>query len=365
MSERGWFVPGRIEVLGKHTDYAGGRSLLCATEQGLGFTATARDDARIRVFSDRFGDFECEIGPDLMPPAGHWSVYPMTVARRLARNFPGRLRGADIRVGGDLPSASGLASSSAMVVGMFAVLADVNELESRPEYSENINSEEDLATYLSCIEMGGQFGTLAGDAGVGTKGGSQDQTAIHCCRAGELAQYAWRPVRRERAVALPPSWAFVVAVSGVQAEKTGGALEKYNRMVRDVSGPVGQWPAGRREQFDQECSLIPVVADAFARGDPKALGTLVGRSQALAELNLGNQVPETIFLARTARDLGAIAATAFGAGFGGSVWALVVSEGEVEGFRARWADRYRVAFPEPAARSAFFVTRAGKGLTKL
>ncbi len=365
MIERGWFVPGRIEVLGKHTDYAGGRSLVCATEQGLRFDVSPRDDARLRMSSDKYGDLDCEIGPELATRAGDWSVYPMTVAKRIALNFPGRLRGADIRVSGDLPGAAGLSSSSAMVVGTFAALSDVNELASRPEYTANITSPEDLATYLSSIEMGGAFGALAGDAGVGTRGGSQDHTAILCCRTGELAQYAWRPVRRERDVTLPPHWAFVVAVSGVEAEKIGGALDQYNRMVRDVSGPRGQWPQGRREQFDQECALIPAVVDAIARGDLKGMGALVDRSQAIAERSLGNQIPETIFLARTARDLGAIAASAFGAGFGGSVWALVVSQGEVEGFRARWNERYRVAFPGPAVGSRFFVTRPGAGLTKL
>ena len=54
-----------------------------------------------------------------------------------------------------------------------------------------------------------------------------------------------------------------------------------------------------------------------------AFGDLVDRSQQLAERRLGNQVPETIELARSARELGARAASAFGAGFGGSVWALV------------------------------------------
>ena len=41
-----FFVPGRIEVLGKHTDYAGGRSLLCAAEQGFCLVAAARSDRR-------------------------------------------------------------------------------------------------------------------------------------------------------------------------------------------------------------------------------------------------------------------------------------------------------------------------------
>ena len=40
----GWFVPGRIEVLGKHTDYAGGRSLLCAVEKGFSIVSRPRAD---------------------------------------------------------------------------------------------------------------------------------------------------------------------------------------------------------------------------------------------------------------------------------------------------------------------------------
>ena len=44
-----WFVPGRIEVLGKHTDYAGGRSLICAAERGMCVVAAPRSDAFIRI----------------------------------------------------------------------------------------------------------------------------------------------------------------------------------------------------------------------------------------------------------------------------------------------------------------------------
>ena len=42
---RAWWVPGRIEFLGKHTDYAGGRSLLCATERGFAVVAVPRADS--------------------------------------------------------------------------------------------------------------------------------------------------------------------------------------------------------------------------------------------------------------------------------------------------------------------------------
>src|SRR6266404_1669905 len=79
-----YFVPGRIEFLGKHTDYAGGRSLICALERGFCVAASARDAGRVRITDAAQDDrVEFSIGPELIPRAGHWSNYPMTVASRI------------------------------------------------------------------------------------------------------------------------------------------------------------------------------------------------------------------------------------------------------------------------------------------
>src|SRR6266705_5107272 len=50
------FAPGRIEFLGKHTDYAGGRSLICALERGFCVVATRRPDYRVRIRDARGGE---------------------------------------------------------------------------------------------------------------------------------------------------------------------------------------------------------------------------------------------------------------------------------------------------------------------
>jgi galactokinase len=104
--------------------------------------------------------------------------------------------------------------------------------------------------------------------------------------------------------------------------------------------------------------ILPAAGDALARGDLGALGDLVDRSQEAAERLLGNQVPETSCLARVARRCGAVAASAFGAGFGGSVWALVET-GRTGSFLNEWAAAYRIEFPQHAATSSFFVAGAG------
>ena len=407
----GYYVPGRIEVLGKHTDYAGGRSMLCAVERGIRLVAAPRADARVRIVDAGSGELvEFELRSNLAPRPGHWSIYPLTVARRIASNFPGppSLRGADLALASDLPPAAGLSSSSALVVAVFTALAAVNALDRRPEYRANIRSDMDLAGYLGTVENGQSFGTLSGggggggggggsDGGVGTFGGSEDHTAILCSQAAVLRQYAFCPVRHERDVPFPQGWRLVIAVSGVVADKTGGARERYNRAAAQAAALLAAWcratkrsdatlaaalasapdaPAQmgrivggslrqRLEQFFAESTeIIPAAAESLARGDIAALGPLVDRSQELAERCLENQVPETIGLARRARELGAAAASAFGAGFGGSVWALVREEAAPE-FRARWAEVYGQDFPAVAPRAEFFVTGAGPGLTRV
>jgi galactokinase len=399
-----WFVPGRIEFLGKHTDYAGGRSLICALERGFCVVAAARDDDKVRITdAARLERVEFSVSPNLIPPVGLWSNYPMTVASRVAQNFPGTLRGADLVFISDLPPAAGLSSSSALVIAIFSVLARVNALDQRSEYKKNIVTEEDLAGYLGTVENGQSFGGLAGSKGVGTFGGSQDHTAILCSSTGELRQYSFCPVNHERSIKLPCDYLFVIGVSGVSADKTGDALEKYNRVSLLASEVLAIWrsatgradttliaaatssadaPARMREalrtsrsfafsplellnrfeQFFIECTeIIPGVAEALAAGNVNDIGVLIDRSQEGAERWLGNQVPETIELARSARELGAVAASAFGAGFGGSVWAMVKSD-RAEIFAREWAARYRSRFECFEDRSAFFSTRAGPAM---
>ena len=68
----------------------------------------------------------------------------MTVARRVAANFPGGLRGIDMAFVSDLPPAAGMSSSSALVVGTFMLLSDANDLPAHPAYRQSLNSVEAL-----------------------------------------------------------------------------------------------------------------------------------------------------------------------------------------------------------------------------
>lgn len=401
------FVPGRVEILGKHTDYAGGKSLLATVERGFCIAARPRDDQTVQVVDAATGARAAfELSANLTTATRHWSNYPMTVARRVARNFHGLLRGADIAFISDLPSAAGMSSSSAMITGMFKALADVNRLATREIYKHHLNTAEALAGYLATIENGQSFGPLAGDRGVGTFGGSEDHTALCCCRPGQLQLYSFCPVHKEASIAFPQGYVLAIAASGVSAEKTGEAMAKYNRISRLVSALLEMWRqatgreddslakalhsspdavdrlrqiivrqphaefdarslSDRLEQFLGENErIVPAAARALREGRIERFGTLVDESQQLAERLLGNQVPQTVRLARIARRHGAHAASAFGAGFGGSVWALVKAS-TADDFLASWSACYSAEFPSEAARSSFFLSAAGPSLVEL
>jgi galactokinase len=132
--------------------------------------------------------------------------------------------------------------------------------------------------------------------------------------------------------------------------------------VRALHGRAELLP--RVAQLHSETRFVHAAGDALAIGDLFGLGAIVDASQSTAVRLLGNQVPETIALAQSARELGAVAASAFGAGFGGSVYALVDTAGAEE-FRHRWVKAYSAAFPNRGADATFFVTRAGPPATSL
>jgi galactokinase len=215
-----FFVPGRVEVLGKHTDYAGGRSLLAALDRGICAIGVPRRDGQVRMVAARTGErTSFPLSADLEIDRSGWQNYAMTVGRRVAANFPGARVGADIAFAGNLPIAAGMSSGSAFAIMNFLVLSAVNDLPSREEYRRNINSREDLADYLSGVENGLGYRELAGQHGVGTLGGSEDHTSIFCGRAGQLVQYRFAPVHFERAIPFPHGYTFAFAASGVEAEK--------------------------------------------------------------------------------------------------------------------------------------------------
>jgi galactokinase len=362
-------VPGRLEVFGKHTDYAGGRSLVCAVPRGITLTADPTNDGNVAIEDLATGE-RAVFSSTGDGASDGWRRYPQTVVRRLAANFPSARLSARLEFSSDLPQAAGMSSSSALIVAVAEALIACARIEELDEWQSVIRTPEDRAGYFGCIENGSSFGPLAGDRGVGTHGGSEDHAAIVMSRAGELRQFSYSPLRSDRAIPMPDGWTFVVATSGVAAEKTGGANSDYNRLsalvraivatvrpegdcsladlVRDGvldGAPLAPELQARLEHFIAEDGRVADAAGAFARGDIATIGELAQASQQDADRLLGNQVPETRDLVTLARNIGAAAASAFGAGWGGSVWALV-REDDAPRFLDEWLRAYGDRHPE-------------------
>jgi galactokinase len=121
--------------------------------------------------------------------------------------------------------------------------------------------------------------------------------------------------------------------------------------------------ATRLSHFVAEDGRVPAAAKAFAAADARMLGCLSRDSQREADEWLGNQTAETRALAASAFDLGAMAASSFGAGYGGSVWALAPGS-EARAFGAAWLAEYRRRCPHVSGME-WFTARPGPPLTEV
>ena len=406
--ETAWRVPGRVEVLGKHTDYAGGSVLVGAIDRAI--TARARrvtgPPASLTATTDGGDPVTLRAGVDPGLEPGHWGRYLQTVLDRLTLNF-GVGTATHLSISSDLPPASGMSSSSALVCATALALASLNGWDEDPRWIESMPDRLSLAGYLAAVEGGRAWRDLPGTSGVGTRGGSEDHTGMLCGAQDRLLLADFDPMCITRTISFPSQWALVVGVTGVLAHKTGAALEDYNRGPNTVQAVLARWneatgrtdaslagavkhligdatgeqaagdpalkdllrlcdPGYERQRIEQflveSLVLVPDGARLIAAADP-GMGEVLERSQELADRGLRNQVPQTRLMVSLAREAGAIGASSFGAGWGGSVYALVPAD-DAEDFAPQWLQTYRDRAPE-AERAATIVTRPGPGACRL
>lgn len=145
---RTYFAPGRVNLIGEHTDYNGGHVFPCALTIGTYAAARLRKDDRIRLYSMNFeslGVFETSLD-DLIPSekAG-WTNYPKGVMWAFEKKGYKLTSGLDIVLYGNIPNGSGLSSSASLEVLTGTILKDlfgfdelsVTEIALIGQYSEN------------------------------------------------------------------------------------------------------------------------------------------------------------------------------------------------------------------------------------
>lgn len=208
--------PGRVNLIGEHTDYNHLPVLPMAVGHGLTFAVRANDLGRIRIANvdSRFEPVEFAVGSDILKGApGDWGNYvkaPVQFMAEEIRQAKGECRGFDAVVDSTLPRAAGLSSSSALVVGVYTCLAAANGFEADPrEIAEKMRLSERY---------------------VGTASGGMDQATIVLGREGRALKIDFAPLRT-REVRVPEEAVFFAVDSLERAEKSGRARYHYNRRV--------------------------------------------------------------------------------------------------------------------------------------
>jgi len=399
-------VPNRVELLGKHTDYQGGETLLLTGSKNFFALAAPCDDGISHfVNADReLGDTVLKMnlqGPEMMSE-GVGSNYTYRVAERLNRNlceagFPS-LGNVKAVFFGDIPIGGGTSGSSAKVITDFLTFAASHDLIDAASFTDLIQANGEkagleldqkgldnyrlaLSMYIAHYENGLDFGELKGDRGVGTFGGSEDHTAIVLGEKNRLLFCQYCPTKLITKVGVPEGYTVVVAYSGKKAEKTKDAMAKYNRLSGDAYQAVqalnrvngtdykllrdfypelslkertdaamdqlkGDDSLYRRAyQFFREREIIFQAVECLKESRMETYGSLINESHDLSREYLKNIADEVDCLQGIANEIGALGATGFGGGFGGSCYAIV-QESKVDVFKEKWSEKYHEKYTQ-------------------
>jgi galactokinase len=362
-----WAAPGRVNVIGEHTDYNGGFVLPVALPQTTRAAVARREDGRLVVRSLQHPDEDADVAvADLAPgkPSG-WAGYVAGVVHQLRDSVPG---GLSVLVDGDVPAGAGLSSSAALECAVALALRDLLALDLGPRDLVDVarRAENDF---------------------VGAPTGILDQSAAVLCEAGAALFLDTRDRSTEQ---IPfdlaaAGLALLVVDSGTthdhaesgyrdrrrECEEAAARLGvDLLREVRDVAA-LGRLADGtadgevlhrRARHVVTEDARVLRVADTLRAGeDPRAIGSLLTEGHASLRDDFEVSVPELDACVDAAVAAGAHGARMVGGGFGGSALALV-DAGAVDAVAAAITDRLaREGAPAPRT----FVTVPSAGARRL
>ncbi len=215
-------APGRVNLIGEHTDYNGLPVFPMAVDRDVAAVFSPRKDRQIILANTDagFAERSFEIQESIPPySTGDWGNYCKAAVQGLLGFYRQKQRKADRFCGfeatfdGDIPVAAGMSSSSALVVLSALIFLASNNLDLYAAPSGRL----ELADLLAKAEHY-----------VGTQGGGMDQAISLMGRSGHAVKIDFFPLQT-RSAPLPNNYSVVVANSMVKAAKTAEALDKYNR----------------------------------------------------------------------------------------------------------------------------------------
>ncbi|HTU93991.1 MAG TPA: galactokinase [Gemmataceae bacterium] len=335
-------APGRVNLIGEHTDYNDGFVLPLAIDRAVWIALRPRADRHVLVHSLDFAGSATFALDDLTRGDGGWAEYVKGMAWAL-QQAGHKLRGWEGVIAGDVPVGAGLSSSAALELAVARAFAAVSELP------------WDAATMA-------RLGQRAENEWVGVRCGIMDQMISASGRAGHALLIDCRSLHAE-AVPFPPETTVVVLDTATRRglvdsayNERRGQCEAAARVfgvaaLRDVSAAHLEAEPGRLDEITRHRARHVVTenertlqaAEAMRHGDAVAVGRLMNASHASLRDDFAVSSRELDVMVECGRAHSAcLGIRMTGAGFGGCAVALVHSE-PAEAFTSAVAASYQAA----------------------
>ncbi|TXK42529.1 galactokinase [Nonomuraea sp. C10] len=317
-----WRAPGRVNLIGEHTDYNDGFVLPFAVPWGVTAAVSPRDDQTIRLLSLQASSPE-PVVLAARDDARGWTRYVVGVLAMLGD----RVRGADIAVDGDVPQGAGLSSSAALEVSVASALNELHGLGMTP------------------MEVA-LLGQRAENDFVGMPCGIMDQAASALCREGHALFLDCRTLgSRNVPLDLAAHGLRILIIdTRVHHEHAGGEYAKRRaecesaartlgvdalRDVTDLGAALARLRGEERKRVEHvvtESHRVEAVVGLLRAGRPAEIGALLNASHLSLRDKYEVSSPELDVAVEAAVRGGARGARMTGGGFGGSAIALVTED---------------------------------------
>jgi galactokinase len=341
-------APGRVNLIGEHTDYNGGFVLPMAIPQTTEVWLAPREDQRVfAVSGNQKGTADrCEFELGQERKAGAWGDYVRGVGHIL-RTHGHAIRGFDAYIESRVPMGSGLSSSAALEVSLFRAIRDAFGLD------------------LNDVRIS-QLSQAVENEFVGARVGIMDPMAASLCTPGSALFLDTRDLSFKQ-VRLADEVELVVINSGISHSNVGGdyntrraECEEACRLLGvaqlrelDVNGlgrlaKLPDVPARRARHVITENARVLAAVEAIEKRDWNRLGKLFGESHVSMRDDYQVSIPEIDTLVEiTVAQPGIFGARLTGGGFGGSIVALA-EKGEGRAIGEKVAALYRERVRHPA-----------------
>ena len=355
---RVYFAPGRVNLIGEHTDYNGGHVFPCALTIGTYMAARKRDDRKLRFYSmnfDNLGVVESSLDEFTPDPDGLWTNYPMGVMWAFEGRGMKLESGLDIVLFGNIPNGSGLSSSASLEVVTGYMLKDIygfdvtnQDIALIGQYSENnyngcncgimdqfasAMGKKDNAIFLDCNTLDFEYAPIVLD---GAKIVVTNSMVKH-----SLVTSAYNDRRNESAQALKD-------IQTVCDIKTLGDLTDE------------EFEAHKDAVYENQRTIKAVKA--LKENDIETFGKLMNASHVSLRDDYETSCPEVDVLVDEAWKIpGVIGSRITGGGFGGCTVSIVKDEA-IDQFKANLTKAYE---EKVGKTPEFYVVSIGDGPSRL